>query len=276
MSGVTPKTPQPPYPIAMTRVVAEVLGQTDYPGLTNRELEQLLPAAKLTEWEAPAANKRDKLAATLNNAQLRRKSGATLAAYLHAAMAPARYVSEPDRWEQLRDELNSALVLFGYRVSDDGRLARSARATTLAEAAELAGVLRTKLERRGCHPRLLDYCREEVLRNSLFHAMTEAAKSVPDRLRRHSSSGLDGADLYAEQFGSKNGPPRIRINAFETESEKAEHRGFLSLLNGVHAHFRNPRAHSTRLGSTEDQQDLLDLFSLLSYVHRRLDSAGVR
>ena len=73
---MTVKNAVPPFPTAMTQAVADVLAQTDYPGLTNRELEQLLPAAKLTDWENPAANKRDKLATTLNSAQMRRKSGA--------------------------------------------------------------------------------------------------------------------------------------------------------------------------------------------------------
>ena len=66
------------------------------------------------------------------------------------------------------------------------------------------------------------------------------------------------------------------MNAYSTDSEKAEHKGFSTLLSGIHAHYRNPRAHSTRLGSTEDQQDFYDAFALFSYVHRRLDAAGVR
>ncbi|MFS0483470.1 TIGR02391 family protein [Corynebacterium striatum] len=41
----------------------------------------------------------------------------------------------------------------------------------------------------------------------------------------------------------------------------------------MHGHYRNPRAHKTRLGSEEGKHDFLDAFSLFSYVHRRLDSA---
>lgn len=268
------KKPLPPFPTAMTRAVSEVLGQTAYPGLTGRELAELLPVVKLQELE-PGSNKRDRLCATLNNAQVRRKGGETLVAYLNAAMEPARYSRDPSRMDLLRDALNEVLALYGYQINPEGKLARGAMARTLDEAAEVAGALQAQLRRRGCHPTVLTYCSEELLRRSLFHAIGEAAKSIPDRLRLHAGSGLDGADLYAELLGAKEGPPTVAINAFRTDSEKSEHRGFVDLLKGIHGHYRNPRAHDARLRSSEDQQDLLDAFSLFSYVHRRLDAAGV-
>jgi hypothetical protein len=40
------------------------------------------------------------------------------------------------------------------------------------------------------------------------------------------------------------------------------------------AALRPRRAHSTRLGSAEDKQDLFGAFALFSYVHRRLDRVG--
>ena len=104
----------------------------------------------------------------------------------------------------------------------------------------------------------------------------EMKEVLPDRRRRHTGSGKDGADLYAEAFGTSAGAPAVPINAFGTESEKSEHKGFLTMLTGIHAHYRNPRAHSTRLGSEEDRQDFFDAFALFSYVHRRLDAAGVQ
>jgi uncharacterized protein (TIGR02391 family) len=267
-----PRTPV--FPTPLTEAVAEVLGQTEYPGLSTSKLEALLPAAKLTELD-PGPNKRTRLLTTLNNAQLRRGSGATLAAFINAAMSPVRYERDPMRWEQLRGELNAKLVFFGYRVNDRGEMVRGAQASTLHEAARLAGELMTDLRRRGCHDVLLTYCSEELLRPSVFHAVSEAAKSIPDRLRRHTGLGLDGEELYTRVFGTKDGDPRVRINALRTESEKSEHRGFKNLLTGIHGHYRNPRAHDTRLGSQEGRQDFLDAFALFSYVHRRLDDAGV-
>lgn len=61
----------------------------------------------------------------------------------------------------------------------------------------------------------------------------------------------------------------------QAESERSEHRGFKNLLTGIHGHYRNPRAHTTRRGSDEGKQDFFEAFALFSYVHRRLDRAGV-
>lgn len=146
----------------------------------------------------------------------------------------------------------------------------------LTEAAQLAGELVSELRRRDCHPALLTYCDEELIRKSLFHAMEEAAKSIPDRLRRHTNLGADGESLYTSVFGGQNTPALVTINAQTTDSEQSEHKGFKNLLTGIHGHYRNPRAHSTRRGSSEDKQDFYEAFALFSYIHRRLDRVGVQ
>jgi uncharacterized protein (TIGR02391 family) len=199
-----------------------------------------------------------------------------LVVLIRTAMAPSRYVDDHGRFYQLQTQLNERLALFGYRVNNEGKLATGARAKTLSEAAELAGELISELRRRGCHPVLFAYCSEELVRKSLFHAIQEAAKSIPERLRRHTSLGSDGEDLYASVFGTKASAPLVQINTLSTDSEQSEHKGFKNLLTGIHGHYRNPRAHSPRLGSNEDKQDFLDAFALFSYVHRRLDAAGVK
>jgi uncharacterized protein (TIGR02391 family) len=258
----------------MTRAVCEVLGATEYPGLTASELRSILWEVKLSLEDGPE-NKRTRLFVALHNAQVRQQAGNALVVFIRAAMAPSRYVSDHGQFMQLQARLNERLALFGYRVNDEGRLARGAKASTLSEAAELAGELVSELRRRGCHSALFAYCSEELVRKSLFHAIEEAAKSIPDRLRRHTNLGTDGEDLYTAVFGSKTTAPLVRINAFSTDSEASEHKGFKNLLTGIQGHYRNPRAHSTRHGSAEDKQDFLDAFALFSYVHRRLDGAGV-
>ncbi len=84
------------------------------------------------------------------------------------------------------------------------------------------------------------------------------------------------ARTSTRRFSERNRDGRwFASNTFETDSEQAEHRGFKNLLTGIHGHYRNPRAHNTRLGSQEAKQDFHDAFGLFSYVHRRLDDASV-
>ncbi|WP_324190178.1 TIGR02391 family protein [Nocardia farcinica] len=263
----------PVFDPAFTEVVADVLAQTAFPGLTNIEIDRILQQIRLQS-EA-GNNKRERLYVTLHNAQARQGCGNALVAFIVRAMSPARHVKDPKRWQALRDQLNAVLVLHGYRINDEGRLATGVKASTLSEAAKLAGVLRTELLRRDAHPELLRYTEEEVVGKDLFHAMSEAAKSIPARVRSLTGLTNDGAELYDDAFGTNRTQPRLFINSFRTASEISEHKGFKSLLIGIHGHYRNPRAHTTRLGAVENYVDFYDLFSLLSYIHRRLDGSRV-
>lgn len=264
----------PVFDPAFTEAVCNVLAATDAPALSTSEIGSVLRTVNVPILDE-GPNKRTRLLTTLHNTQVRRGSGKTLIAFINAAMSPTRYVTDPLRWEQLRAQLNAVLVLHGLKVNDQGKLARGPAASTLSEAAQLSGELLSELRRRGCHALLLRYCSEELIQQSLFHAVSEAAKSISDRIRRHTGLAGDGAALYDQVFGSQNLAPLIQINGFTTESEVSEHRGFKNLLIGIHGHYRNPRAHRTRLGSTEVREDFMDAFGLFSYVHRRLDQAGV-
>lgn len=264
----------PVFDVAFTEAVCNVLAATDPPALTSSELISVLRVVRIQSLDE-GANKRTRLLTTLHNAQVSRGTGKTLIGFVNAAMSPARYVSDPLRWEALRGQLNAVLVLYGLRVNEQGKLARGRAAATLSEAAQLSGELLTELRRRGCHAVLLNYCSEELLQQSLFHAVSEASKTIPDRIRRHTGLAGDGAALYDQALGSQNLTPLVQINSLASDSEVSEHRGFKNMLVGIHGHYRNPRAHRTRLGSTEARDDFLDAFSLFSYIHRRLDQAGV-
>lgn len=146
------------------------------------------------------------------------------------------------------------------------------KAASIAEGSALAGRLQTELKRRGCHTELLRYCDEELISRSLFHAMSEASKSIPARVRSITGLAGDGAALYDGVFGTNRDQPLWSISPHESDSEISEHRGFKNLLVGIHGHFRNPRAHSSRITQNEELVDFYDAFSLFSYVHRRLDS----
>lgn len=257
----------------MIKSVCDELAQTDPPGLKGWEIEELLKQFRVPLLDGPA--KRVRLTTTLVQAQQRQGCGNIVVNFLNAAFEPARHTGDPQRFHQLRDAVNPSLSLYGYKINEQGKFARGQKASTLAEASALSGELFGELRRRCCHPLLLKYASEELVSKSLFHAISEAAKSIPDRLRRHTGLPGDGAELYMAIFGSKSTQPRVFITPHQNESQISEQQGFKNLLVGIHGHYRNPRAHSSRLASQEGKEDFYDAFSLFSYVHRRLDRAGV-
>ena len=262
-----------PFQMDFIKGVADILAQTDYPGLTNSEIDTLLPMVGIKQREV-GGNKRESLYVTLNNKQFRQKAGNCVIAFINKAMAPSRYARDPGRFEQLRDQLGEFMVHYGYRVNERGQLAHGAKANTMSEAAILAGTLHVELRRRGTHEELFRYCSEEFITRSLFHAITEASKSIPTRVRDITGMAGDGDALYNGVFGTRQDQPLLYINRYETDSEISEHRGFKNLLVGIHGHYRNPRTHSNRINNVEVMADFYDAFSLFSYVHRRLDSAS--
>ena len=63
---------------------------------------------------------------------------------------------------------------------------------------------------------------------------------------------------------------------FQKKSEKSEQSGFGNLLKGVYGTFRNPTTHEAKIEWPMAEEDALDLFSLASYAHRRIDKATKR
>jgi len=265
--------PVPPFAPEFVRAVCDVLAQTGSPGLSNSEVDQLLAQLGLAGRDA-SLNKRTSLFYALHNAQVPKQTGQPVLRFINAAMAPIRYTSDPKRFDALRSQLNEVMVFHSLAVSKEGRLRRASGARTLSEGAKLAGRLHGELRHRGAHELLFQYCDEELVTRSLFHALSEAAKSIPDRVRQMTGFAGDGAALYDQVFGTNTQPPFLFINAFGSESEVSEHRGFKNLLMGIHGHYRNPRAHSSRISANEQLDDFYDAMSLFSYVHRRLDTAS--
>lgn len=268
-------TPRPPYPYALVQTVCDVLGQTALPGLSGTEIDKLLKSLNAGPRDRNV-NKRTGLFEALYKAQ--QADGFIFIQFVTRAMAPERYVRDRQRFEDLRQQLSEVMIFHELVINEEGRVARaSARATTLSEAARLSGRLHTELRHRAAHDLLFDYCSEELINRSLFHAISEASKSIPNRVRELTGLIGDGWTLYSVAFGLKDGrnraEPRLFINDYLTESDQVEHEGFRSLLVGVHGHYRNPRAHSNRINHEEDLNDFYDAMSLFSYIHKRLDAA---
>ena len=82
----------------------------------------------------------------------------------------------------------------------------------------------------------------------------------------------DGTALVEVCFSVDN--PFVAFNTLRTESEQSEHKGFAMLLKGCFSAIRNPLAHEPRiLWNGED--DAVDYLTLISLLHRKLDSAVI-
>jgi len=219
----------------------------------------------------PDATKWKRLYNALAHRQNEDHSGDRVLAFIHATLDPVRYRGDNACFETRRNEVNVALAFYGMEYGGDGKFHKCSKAATLSEAEERANLLRAALNQRNVEEDVIRYCKAELLQNNCFHAVLEATKSVAEKLRLRTGAISDGAILVDETLGGDE--PLLRINAFKTESHRSEQKGFGNLVKGIFGTFRNPTAHAPKIEWPISERDALDLFSLASYVHRRINDA---
>jgi uncharacterized protein (TIGR02391 family) len=207
-------------------------------------------------------------------AQNRQQDGRPLLRLVLEVMAPVRFPNAMT-FDDVRIRVNERLLLSGFRVGDDGKLEKVRAAMTLDEAQRRADDLRAELGRRGVHADVLAFCRPELLERNYFHAVLEASKSVFDKIRRLTGLQADGSRLVDETCSLASGP-RVAFNGLATEWEQSEQNGLALLLKGLYSTFRNPAAHAPKLLWATSRADALDMLTLASMLHRRLDEATIR
>lgn len=257
---------------ATLKEVGAVLADTEH-GLTGKEIGDLLVRLAMAD-PLPSATKRDRLTEAFVARQNKDGSAKRIITFIVHAMEPVRYRDRPELFTLRQDRLNERLAFVGLHVNDKGQVARGAQAQTLDEATRIATSIRDELQRRGAHPEVLRYCSTEVLKRAHFHACLEATKSIFDRLRTLTGAPGDGAALVDAALAlGKSGTPMLAINTLQTQTEKDEQSGLANLIKGLGGLYRNPTAHDPRLSRSVTDEELLEVLTMVSMVHRRLNEA---
>ena len=252
--------------------ICKILADTNT-GLKGAEVGMILAQLGIEDGD-PTGTKWKRLFLALCTRQRQDGCGNNVVRFLYTAMDPVRYTKEPDVFEQRRTVLNEVLIFSGYCLEKNGKLRRQQAAATLDEAQERANRLKAELRRRGAHPDVLAFCKAELIQKNYFHAVFEATKSVADKIRSMSGLTGDGAALVDQAFGlGQAGMPFLALNRLQTETERDEQKGLMNLIKGMFGAFRNVTAHAPKISWTVTEQDALDLLTIASLIHRRLDSA---
>ncbi|NUM43091.1 MAG: TIGR02391 family protein [Anaerolineales bacterium] len=92
-------------------------------------------------------------------------------------------------------------------------------------------------------------------------AVLEAIHYLSNLLRERANVDGDGIPLVGQALGGDS--PRLRINKFQTETEKNEQKGLEQILRGLYQGIRNPRSHE----QYEDEKDTADAIILfVNYI----------
>lgn len=246
--------------------ISRVLGGA----VTGGDIEQLLRQCNVAERPADSNTKWRRIRISLLGQQITDGCANAVCRFVMTVMQPIRFVENPDFYETCRSDLNKVLAFNGLYLNKQGELSQTSKATTLDEAEEKANSLRHKLRGRQIHQEVLKYCRSELLQDNYFHSVLEATKGIAERIRLMTGLVTDGAALFDEVFSVKH--PLLALNSLQTESEQSEQKGFVNLLKGIFGAFRNPHAHAPKVIWKLEEKDAIDLLTMVSYVHRKLDA----
>jgi uncharacterized protein (TIGR02391 family) len=251
------------------QAIADALADTSE-GLTGSEITHLLASCRMLDSD-PSMTKRHRLYNAFVHCQNNEQDRIPILAFIRKAMKPEQYARDAWRYEPMRANLNRALAFAGLAVETSGKLVPAERATTLTEAQRRADELREDLKLRKVHADILRFCREELLADNYFHAVLEATKSVAEKLRTRTGLTDDGGTLVDRTLAGAL--PLLAINGLANESDRSEQRGFANLVKGIFGMFRNTTAHAPKIVWAVNKEDAEEVFTLLSLVHKRIDSA---
>jgi uncharacterized protein (TIGR02391 family) len=260
----------PPFDAQQLTAIAKILTDTD-DGLTGTEIGYLLGDCRIPDVN-PDLTKWKRLVNAFIAHQNTKQIGNHVVVFINRAINPVQYTKKPGVFAFRRDQLNTALLLCGMQVGDDGKIRWSRKAQDLSEALQRANRLHAAIVNRNVHGDVLRFCRAELLQENYFHAVFEAMKSIAAKIRDLSGLTSDGSELVQQAFGMAGGKnPTLAINSLSTETEKGEQRGFANLLVGLFGTIRNPLAHNPKIEWAMSEQDALDILTLASLIHRKLD-----
>lgn len=252
-------------------MISNILGDTNK-GLTGSEIHWFLLQAKIEDISEKDEflSKRKRLFNAFANFQNTNKCSNNILNFISLVLKPSRFVNKEDEFNSLRTAINQQLAFAGYELKEDGQYRVIEKANTISDVQIKVENLKQELESRKTHSEIFKYCKSELLQNNYFHSVFEANKGLFQRIRDLSNLQKDGINLIEEVF-SQN--PILIINNYQTNSERNEHTGFCNLLKGLCSMFRNTIAHEPKIEWEIKEQDALEILSIISYCHRRLDNA---
>lgn len=240
---------------------------------SHRELTHLFEERKFNQIEREG-NKYIRVYNTFAYSINQKQSTDKVFSTLYDAINPARFDSQ-EHCDEVTYKINTALAYDGLKIywkNGKKRYDSSSKADSVTEAQSRANELKALIHQRNLHSELLRYCKPELLEHNYFHAVLEATKSILSRVRNLTGLEHDGAKLIQTAFSTTN--PHIKINNLITESETSEQIGFSNLIMGIISMFRNPTAHSPKIEWEITLEDAIEILTILSFVHRRLDGCS--
>lgn len=250
-------------------------------GLTKSELERHLRECRITLVSDGyfnngicykiGLNKRDWLYNCFINEINTTQSFNKIIKFIEIVVNPINYtkLEKREKYQFILEELNKILLLLGYKIDSSGKLIEIVKASNLDEVDRRVNSLKKRLYDRNIHSEVAKYCINDYLREDYFDTVFEATKGLAERVRGISGLNSDGNELFQNAFSTKD--PYIILNMLDTDSEKNEYNGLKELLIALFHLVRNPMAHTPKINWKQNENEALDILTIVSFAHKYLD-----
>lgn len=257
------------HPIAPYNLegICKIIAETSV-GLTGSEIGKILADVRIAD-NYSSLTKWKRLYNAFAEYQNLQNSSSGILVFLCHAMHPSRYQNNSEIFYSRLNELNKQLSFIGYEITETGKFRVVEKSNTLSEAEQRASHFKHKLETRNAHKEIFNYCKPELLTENYFHSVFESVKSIAERIRQMTNIQEDGMELVEFVFSLKN--PLIRINQLADANDRSEHQGLANTIKGLFGMIRNPTAHRPKLTFNIEEEYALDLITVVSLVHKKLD-----
>ncbi len=261
----------PNFPDGLIRQLSMVLGEKPFVG---SEISDIFAACRVEDTSGEST-KWKRIYRTFVARQSQEKCANAMGSYIETALDPTRWAHDRAAYAHIRDAVNVPLALVGLTVTEMGKIAAVGAARNLDEAHLRANRLRATLAGRNAHAEVLRHVSALILKDgNYFHAVFATTKGLAERIRDLSGIEDDGNPLLDKAFEKGPKPyPVLVFNKYMSVSEINEHRGLLHLLRGLFFGYRNTTAHEPAIVWEVSEADALDVLTLASLLHRRLDGA---
>lgn len=203
--------------------------------------------------------------------QLKNKNSKDTYRILEYLFNPIEFLDNSQHFKELTIALNRVLCLEGIQIDDSGTICVAEKITNIDKINERYNSLIIKLQERKVHSEVLKYCTQELLQENYFHSVFECCKGLAERVRELSGLSTDGSQLFEESFSTKK--PLLKINELKNSSEINQQNGLKEMLNGITHYVRNVTAHTPKIKWMIDENEALEIFNTLSFLHKILDDA---
>lgn len=248
--------------------ICRIIGATEE-GLKGSEIGKILRDCGIYDY-SPTSTKWERLYNAFVNSQNKEQSSYKIIVFLCHAMHPSRYIKNSVLYHSRLNDLNKQLSFIGIELTNQGKFREVNKAGTLTEAEHRASHFKHKLEARNAHSEILKYCKPELLTENYFHAVFESVKSIAERIRILTNVHADGHELINVAFNPNK--PLLQINKFQDVNDKNEHNGFANIMKGLFSTIRNPTAHRPKFTFEISEDYALDVITIVSFVHKKLDN----